>query len=1138
MNSDFVHLHNHTEYSALDGFGSVEAYVERAGELGQTHLAITDHGTVAGALKFQRECEKQGVVPIIGSELYVVPDASKRVKEKPGHITILVMNRIGWTELCRMITYSNLHGFYKKPRIDFETLLGSDMSGWIVMTACLGSFLRLKGGLKCLRELHERNFDRLYFEIMPHKERIQKDYNEFVLNLYHEYRERIPLVATNDCHYVKRGDWKAQECLLAIQRAAKWNDPNRWRFEIKGLHLRSKKEMVNAFERQGQFTSKQIQQAMRNTAEIAGRCENFRIPKQDISLPEAPGTEGGGANQILYDMCDSRGQALPQWNDEYAERFLKEFDLIKKKKFAQYFLIFHDIIRHCNENDIEYGPGRGSTCGSLIAYLLGITKIDPIKFDLSFARFISEDRIDYPDIDVDFQHSKRDGVVEYIESVYGKNNVCGISTDTRMKSKGVLWDVGRVFDIPRKDVSAIANSVNSKDREKTLQAHFDESSTGQWFSEKHPEASELAIKLENQLRHFGQHPAAVVICADDLTSGKYGSLRLQLQKGRKENHIVSSWDMEDSEYNGLIKFDILSLSTLSVLSECRKLINESQEERPSFWYHAESECHFVDHNHNMEEHILEIVNVDFNFDKISLDDSRVFEALSEGNTSGVFQFSERPTTEFCKDMGVDSFEDMIAVSALVRPGPYQSGMAANYIKRKHGEKWKPLHPIYEKITENTYGLIVYQEQVMRVISQVAGMSGGAADKIRKVIGKKRDSKEFEPYRIRFFEGCKKQKTLSRKEAEAFWEGLKEHAGYSFNLAHATAYSLLGYQTAFAKIHYPAEFICACLTHSKKDEKQDLIDDAQELGLKVMLPKVDISDASKWTVKNGVLYAPFTEIGTMGPAQAGKYCKTAIEENVGFFNIRTKPDDKLQAVKLLKEIGAYDPDREPDDKMVEKHFSFILSDESYPELVDLIGYVDLTLEKPIPGLIKPTRRFQNIGLLECDNCELRRECRSPVLPSPGIFNMFIVGEAPGFQEDRYGRGFHEDAPAGGLLWSELALYGLERRVFHVTNINKCFPGKRIKTPNANHINACAPWLAEEFSRLKPKLVLACGNTAVKAFTNRDGGIMNLSGTTEWIPSISAWACWCVHPAAILRRDGNREYFERGIRNFAEKLEMLK
>jgi len=519
---------------------------------------------------------------------------------------------------------------------------------------------------------------------------------------------------------------------------------------------------------------------------------------------------------------------------------------------------------------------------------------------------------------------------------------------------------------------------------------------------------------------------------------------LRVQKG----NVVSSWDMEDSEYCGLIKLDILSLSTLSVLSECRRLINSKRGPETQF-----------------------------DFDELTLDGNEVFEGISDGRTSGIFQFSQRPTTELCKEMGVESFNDMVVVQAIARPGPYKSGMTEEYIKRKHGEGWKTKNRIYEEITFETFGLLVYQEQIMKVISQVA----------------------------------------------------------------------IAYWTAWCKFNYPAEFICSCLTYSQKDEKQSLINEAQDLGLKIMLPKCDISDPIRWTIgEDETLYVPFIEINTIGEQQAIKHCTLETESNVGFFQLKAAPNTKTQVGKLLAEIGAYNPEEMPNQDVVEKNFQWSLSnEESFSTLLSLMGPDDVIGEAltlgggfSVPsGLIKPIRRFVNPELTQCAWCDLVDECDAPVLPSPGALNAAICGEAPGPKEDKFKRGFHEEAPAGELLWSELALYGLNRRLFYVTNIVKCYPSET-GTPKAEHINHCARWLAEEFSRVKPRLILACGNTCVKAFKNQDGGITELSGTTEWIESVAAWVCWCMHPAAVKRKASNRVYFEKGIENFAAKLELLR
>ena len=1119
----FCHLHVHNEYSALDGYGTARQYAERASELGFQYIALTNHGNIAGCLKWQRECLNFGLVPILGAELYITTDVKAKGTNKPSHITVLAKNRAGWEQICKWITFGNLFGFGSgKPRIDFHELLNADLSGVIIMTACLGSWLKLPGAEEVLAQLNEQIPDDLFLEIMPHQKDIQKKYHkEYILPFHDKYG--IPLVATNDCHYVLRKDWKTQECLLAIQRGAKWKDPNRWKFEIKGLHLRTEDEMRVAFQSQKQFSDEQIRTALDNTIVIAERCAGFRIEKQDIHLPAPPKTNDQNEDNLLYDIC-AKAIAENQFPNSYLQRLNSEFELIKKKKFSRYFLIVLDIIRHCKKHNIPVGPGRGSVGGCLIAYLSGITQIDPMRFELSFSRFLSEDRNDYPDIDIDFADNQREAVVKYIQKTYGKNNVCGISTDARMKTKAVIWDVSRVFEIPTKEVKELSNAViNSEDHKPSLELTIQQTESGQRFKAKYPEAAALALRLENQLRHWGQHPAAVIICHDDLTTGKYGSLRTQ------NGHVVSSWDMEDSEFNGLMKLDILGLATLSVLHECLMLVNSKPT---GFFCHPESSCFFVNKEPDYQT-FADCSEQEVGLEKIPLDDQSVFKRLSEGQTSGVFQFSARPSTELCKEMGINNFEDMIAAVALVRPGPYQSGMTENYVNRKKGRKWKPIEATYEQITKDTYGLIVYQEQVMQVISKVAGLPESTADKIRKVIGKKRDAKEFEPYRVQFVEGCKKQKTLSEAEANQFWEGLKEHANYSFNKSHATAYAMIGYWTAWLKTHYMPEFFCASLTYSKS-EKQELINEAASAGIKISLPKTGISDAEKWVMSDDkkTLYAPFIEVNSIGPEQAKKICNPS-GSNVGFFSVKPVIDRNSEIGKALTEIKANEIDAVPNEEVISKYFQFALPiNAASSKIADVIKAVDLKLESRHPKTIQRIKSpFFNKQILECNACELRTQCAAPVLPSVGLYNAFIMGEAPGRQEDEFKRGFYEGAPSGTMLWEELGIHDLKRKMFFVTNACRCWPSQT-KTPSPAQINACKPWFELEAKKLKPRIVLAIGNTALAALTGRTSGIMNLNGTTEWNEKYGCWICWCIHPSAVTRK-----MFNEGIANFAEKFKLL-
>lgn len=885
-NKNFAHLHVHSEYSLLDGYGKPSQYISKAKKMGFKYIAITDHGNIDGTIKWQKECQKQGIKSIIGSELYVVPDIDKKQKKEfRSHMVLLVKNKQGWNTLCSLLTKANLDGFYYKPRIDFKMLRNVDLSGLIVLTGCIGSFLKLERSERLLSYIKKKTD--IYFEVMPHDISLQKDfYQEF------EYLD-LPLVATNDCHYIEFEQDEVQDILLAIQRKAKWDDPNRWKFEFRGLHLKSADEMISGFNKQGVLTKHQINNAMNNTIKIAEECCNFNIEKRDISLPDPPGFDHDeNFDQALNDLCKMN---VKTWNKKWHSRFEKEFQLIKKKGFAKYFLIVYDLINWCKRNHIMTGPGRGSVGGSLIAYLLGITKINPLDYNLSFSRFISEDRIDYPDIDIDFEDTKREEVRKYLIDTYGENNVCGISNFQTLKSRGVIRDVARVFNLPSRIVDEFAKSIPYLG-DVSLEDSF-KTSLGKNFKKKYPKPSFMALSLENQIRGVGQHAAGIIVSKEDLTKSGQGNLCV------RNKNIVSNWDMADSEYIGLMKLDILGLRTLSILNECKHILEDKSA--------------------------MEGYEEPFLFEDIPLDDNKVYEELSDGNTIGVFQLSARFSTEVLKKSGVKCLNDIAIVLALARPGPSHSGMTEDYIDRKKTKRWKKKNAIYEEVTKETFGLLIFQEQVIQVISKVAGLPEVTADKIRKIIGKKRDPKEFKQYEDKFIQGCFEQETLTPSEAKEFWSGLQEWASYGFNKIHATEYALLSYWTSWMKINNPAFFIIANLNNQTDEEKiQEFIDEAIRLGLKIMPPKHGLSKAREWELNGKTLYTPFIQLKGIGDKLVDECVNNkSKQKNKGFFideKEHNKPERKSLR-RILDDIEAYNPDAIPDS--LNKYLSFVIPKQS-------------------------------------------------------------------------------------------------------------------------------------------------------------------------------------------------------------------
>lgn len=819
-NDDFCHLHVHNEYSYLDGFGNVKNYVKRAKELEFNALACTNHGNIDGLIDFQKQCRDGGIISILGCEAYIVPNLSIKGKdEKRAHVTLLIKNQKGFENLCTMLSIANLQGFYKRPRIDYE-ILRQYCEGLIVLSGCSASFLLFPGGVELFEKLYAKIGGDLYLEIMPHDFEGQDKINQVCLDL--DYPE-VLLVGTNDCHYIEKEDREIQEVLLAIQTKAKWNDKKRFRFELDDLYLKTADEMLEGFKKIN-FPEKEAQESLLNTMDIVDKCKHFSISKKSVFLPFVPGYDNNPYS-FLREITENKIIELSKkenWGRlkirEYKERLEEEWSLIQSKDFSQYFMIVWELIKWCKENDIMVGPGRGSAAGSLILYLLGITAVDSIKFGLLFSRFINEERIDFPDIDIDFEDKKRDKVREHLEKMYGVNNVASISTFLTMKGRAAIRDVCRVFDINQREVDEFAKSIGEEDGiEEALKEEV-----GKKFYQKHKKQVQIAIKLQGQKRGVSQHAAGVIVSAEDLRRGARGNLCL------RSNNIVINWGMEDAEYMGLMKLDILGLNTLSILNEANKLIGGG------------------------------II-----FEEIPLDDLKVYKEISDGNNIGIFQLNTYSTSKLATEIKCKNIRELSDIIALVRPGPSDSGMTNLYIERKKKGWQSKKESMFDEIVKDTYGIIIYQEQIMKVIYEVAGLPYSVADKIRKVISKKREVKDFEPFKRSFIHGCLKRGIFSRRQAIDFWEMLQSHARYSFNLSHSISYAILAYQTAYMKKYYPTEFICANLTFGSEGKKEELIQEAYRLGLKIALPEIGKSEAKKWIVKDNILYIPFIEIKGVG-----------------------------------------------------------------------------------------------------------------------------------------------------------------------------------------------------------------------------------------------------------------------------------
>ncbi len=1153
MSKTFCHLHVHNEFSYLDGFGSAKGYVKKAKELGFTHLALTNHANIDGSIRFQETCLKEGITPIHGCELYIVPDEyRKNKKETRGHITVLVKNEIGWKNLCQMLTIANLEGFYYKPRVGYKTFI-DHCEGLVVLTGCSSSFLvtdQTEQSVDFFSDLWNLIEDDLYCEVMPHQLESQIYQNK--LALYYN-QSGIKMVATNDCHYINSNDANTHEVLLAIQTKKKWKDKDRYRFTAKGFYLRSEDEMRRAFARQNVLSESKVDEALSTTMEIAQKC-TFQIQKQDICLPALPGHENTDAGKFIWDLAEKKLLEIGKdWETErlnlYFERLREEWKVINDKNFSPYFMIVWDLVNWCKDNNIMVGPARGSAGGCLLAYLLGITTaMDPIEYNLLFSRFIAEDRLDYPDIDMDFQDNERHRVREHLEAVFGKDRVSSLTTFSSMKGRGCIRDVCRVFDIPLNEVDEVAKTVvEDKDSEISAAEKAFKNDIGKKFREKYPDVCEHILKLEGQCRGCGQHASAVIVSGENLKDGNRCNLVI-----RSEEQVVN-WDMKDSEMVGLMKLDVLGLNTLSVLAETKRLIKINQDKNRLFLHHPESDCYYVGPESDLSDG--HIVPAEFDFIKIPLNDETVYKNLHEGKTNGVFQLSAWATTALAKKLKANNISELSDIIALVRPGPADSGMTEDYIKRKNnGASWPRKHPIYEEITKNTFGLIVYQEQVMEVIHKVAGLPYTTADKIRKVIGKKRDPKEFKPYEIAFVEGCEKMKTLSRKEALEFWAALQKHANYSFNRSHSMAYAILGYWTAWCKAYYPIEFACAALTYGSDGKKEDILQEVFDAGTKIITPKVGFSEAFRWTAKGDALYIPFSEIKGCTEILARKYGDKQEKPkavNKGFFWPKAKEgvgSNRPNNVKMDETLAKIEEAVEKNPEQLSDFFNFRIphiKPATYNELKKIIPafngeakYLSLDADiQGIPRMVYPAKYVPKRTLSRCSDCALRKECKKPISPIPGNYNIAIIGEAPNKREDQQEEGFIGNAYK--LLWDELCKYDILKTDVHSTHAVKCCPVNSKTASFEQTINCSRKWLFGELKEIKCRLVLAFGNTSMMVFDNQKTGIMHKNGKATWCDEAGVWVCYCVSPAFVLRNNSteNIQLFKEGIANFSQKIDIL-
>ena len=824
----FAHLHVHTEYSLLDGASRVKELIRRTKELGMDSVAITDHGVMYGAVRFYKEAKAQGIHPVIGCEVYLAPGMRQDRAEVDGtryyHLILLAENETGYRNLVELISLANIEGYYYKPRIDKE-LLRQYHEGIIALSACVAGEIPqaiLRGNNERAEALIAEYVeifgqDNFFLEIQDHGLPEEKTVNRALRELAKKYD--IGLVATNDVHYVHADDSEFHDILLCVQTGRTINDPDRMRFSGPDYYLKSEEEMAALFV--------DYPEALENTAKIAARCQvDFTFG--ELQLPFYPLPEHFESDDAyLRALCEERlSSRYADVTDEIRTRLDYELGVIHGMGYASYFLIVWDFINYARGHGVEVGPGRGSAAGSIVAYLLGITNIDPLRYALLFERFLNPERVSMPDIDIDFDDINRGRVISYVKERYGEDHVAQIATFGTMGAKGAIRDVGRVLEMSFSEVSAITKLVPAE-LNITLERALKESSDFRRLYDEDESVRrviDLARRIEGLPRNISIHAAGVVIAKEPLAS--------HVPVWVSEGTLVTEFDKDDVEALGLLKMDFLGLRTLTIIADTVRHVRASH-------------------------------GIDLDVDAIPLVDEKTSQMLCNGDTGAVFQMESAGMTNLVKDLQPKGFVDLIPTVALYRPGPLGSGMVTDFIDGLHGKKEVVyMHPLLEPILKETFGVVLYQEQVMQIVQVLAGFSLGQADLLRRAMGKKKHELLMAQKEI-FIQGCAKN-GLETSLANHIFDLLTHFADYGFNKSHSAAYGLLAWQTAYLKAHYPVEFMAGVLTSimDKTDKIPVYIQLCRQMGIKILPPDIN-SSAATFGIEDGAIRFGLAAVRNVG-----------------------------------------------------------------------------------------------------------------------------------------------------------------------------------------------------------------------------------------------------------------------------------
>ncbi len=883
----FCHLHLHSHYSLLDGANRIDDVVRQAAECNMPALALTDHGNRFGAVQFHDTARRHGVKPIIGCEMYVARNGRRSRdgrSSRSNHLILLAKNRQGYQNLVRLVSLGYLEGFYYRPRID-KDLLAEYSAGLVCLSACLQGAVPSSLSQEAYGDARREAAEMLdifgrgnyYLELQDHQIPEQKIVNEGLLRLARDLE--IPLVATNDCHYLTREDAHAHDVLLCIQTGKTLEDTNRLVYQTQEFYFKSRDEMATLFGH--------VPGALENTLEIAEMCNfdlgdpqnifpDFKVP-DDFTVEsyfEKVVNDGFGDRIERLQQLEADGR-LRDGVEEYRDRLSNEIKVIQELNFSAYFLIVWDFIRYARDAGIPVGPGRGSAAGSLVSYAMRITDIDPLEYDLLFERFLNPERVTPPDIDIDFCMLRRGEVIDYVTERYGQDSVSHIITFGTMAARGAIRDVGRTMRLPYAEVDKIAKLVPQAPNT-TLDKSLASVKELREIADSQPQYSELlsvARRLEGLSRHASTHAAGVVIAPRPLIE------LIPLYKSNKDE-ITTQYPMSDLERLGLLKMDFLGLTTLTVIAQALEQIREQLGEEP-------------------------------NLEQLPLDDPETLKLFCDGRTGGIFQFESAGMRDILCRLQPSRFEDLIALNALYRPGPIQGGMIDDFIDRRH-ERVKVSYavPALEEVLKETYGVIVYQEQVMQIASKLGGFSLGEADLLRRAMGKKKKS-VMQAQRKKFMDGASERNVDSGK-AKKIFDLMERFAGYGFNKSHSTAYALLAYQTAYLKAHYPVQFMAALLTSemSNTDKIVQYLGQLREMALEILPPDINLSDVNFVGCGKNRIRFGLAAIKNVGETAIRSIIRKRTEEGPfqGFFDFCERTDSRLinrRVMESLIKAGAFD-----------------------------------------------------------------------------------------------------------------------------------------------------------------------------------------------------------------------------------------